>query len=64
MTLSREILEDANTILWENYGRELLYKNCNPQVLSYNTCVEEGFKAIFESHKVVTFSKCCDLLNL
>ena len=47
-----EILKDVNSFLWQNHGRELLYKDCNPQVLSYNTCVDEGFKAIFERHKV------------
>ena len=46
-----EVLESVNGFLWQNYGQKLLYKNLNPQILPYNTNVEEGFKAIFERHR-------------
>jgi len=45
------VLKDANRFLWEKYGRKLVYENSNPQVLSYDTYVEEGFKAIIEGHE-------------
>jgi len=47
-----DVLQEINSFLWENFGRELLYENCNPQVISYDKCVDEGFKAIVERHKV------------
>jgi len=45
-----EILKDVNRFLWETYGRGLLYKSLNPQVLPYDICVKEGFKALIERH--------------
>lgn len=46
-----EVLKDVNGFLWEKYGRKLVYNNCNPQVLSYDTYVREGFKAMLERHR-------------
>ncbi|MHA1358481.1 MAG: hypothetical protein ACTSRC_10225 [Candidatus Helarchaeota archaeon] len=46
-----EILNAVNNFLWEKYGHVLLYHNLDPQILPYDTNVEEGFKAIFERQK-------------
>ncbi len=45
-----DVLAYINSFLWERYGKKRLYADCNPQVLSYDTFVEEGFKAIFKRH--------------
>jgi len=45
-----EILLHINSFLWEKYGSRLLYANCNPQVLPFDTYVQEGFNAMIKRH--------------
>jgi hypothetical protein len=46
-----EILQSINRFFWEKYMRRNLYESLEPQVVSYNSNVYEGFKAIFDRHK-------------
>lgn len=46
----QEILEFINNFFWEKYGRKLLIENLKPQILPYDTNVEEGIKAILDRH--------------
>ncbi|MBD3229105.1 MAG: hypothetical protein GF329_13030, partial [Candidatus Lokiarchaeota archaeon] len=44
------ILKDLNHFFWENYGKDMLYRSLDPQVLPYEVNVKEGLKAIFKRH--------------
>lgn len=46
-----QILQYVNRFLWVKYGRKLFYDSIEPQIVPYNTNVDEGFKALFERHK-------------
>jgi len=47
-----EIIQFINQFLWEKYGRKQFYETLKPQIIPYNENVKEGFKSIFERHKV------------
>jgi len=46
------VLKEVNSFLWNSFGRKLLYNELTPQILPYDQNVNEGFKSIFERHKV------------
>ncbi|MBD3229585.1 MAG: hypothetical protein GF329_15500 [Candidatus Lokiarchaeota archaeon] len=46
-----DILKDINHFLWETYGKPLMRRALDPQILPYDINVQEGLRAIFERHK-------------
>jgi hypothetical protein len=48
-----EVLKELNNLLWNTYGKNQLYGDINPQIVSYDTNVKEGFKAILHRHKCI-----------
>ena len=47
----QEILEFINNFFWEKYGWKLIAENLKPQIIPYDTNVEEGINAILDRHK-------------
>lgn len=46
-----DILKFVNNFLWEKYGRKVLLKSLDPQIIPFENNVREGYKALFERHK-------------
>ncbi|MFX0070208.1 MAG: hypothetical protein ACFFAO_03870 [Candidatus Hermodarchaeota archaeon] len=47
----QEVLEFLTNFFWQKYGSKLVFEDLNPQILPYETNVQEGIKAILDRHK-------------